>query len=57
MKYLTKAIVPFDRNGGVVAASDSSSNVPLLGMGFNPADGNVYMVSLGKFQGAPRGRG
>ncbi len=49
----TNGIVRFDRNGRLLAVSDFSSNVPLLGLAFNPADGHVYVASVGNFQGLP----
>ena len=47
----TNGIVRFDRHGHLLAISDFTSNVPLLGLAFNPHDGNVYVASVGNFQG------
>ena len=47
----TNGIVRFDRHGRLLAISDFTSNVPLLGLAFNPHDGNVYAASVGNFQG------
>ncbi len=47
----TNGIVRFNRRGHVEAKSDFSSNIPLLGLAFNRQDKNVYVASIGNFQG------
>lgn len=51
----TNGIVRLDRYGHLLAVSDFSGNVPLLGLAFNSADDNVYVASVGNFQGQPSG--
>ena len=48
----TNGVVRFNRHGKVDAISDFSGNIPLLGLAFNKKDYNVYIASVGNFQGA-----
>lgn len=49
----TNGIVRFNRYGKVEAKSNfESNNVPLLGLAFNKLDNNVYVASVGDFQGS-----
>ena len=48
----TNGIVRFNRHGRVEAKSNfENNNVPLLGLAFNKNDNNVYIASVGDFQG------
>lgn len=49
----TNGIVRFNRQGRVEAKSNFlGNNVPLLGLAFNKLDYNVYVASVGDFQGS-----